>query len=233
MLQDLTAVRPVLELIDAIGEVTGYKILDLNQSKLNLMPISAMYSASSCGVSSSNQFVYTASNPYLQSVVSPFDTDFYIKKYGGDGLYGTVQVKFADLKAQLERNLGSEVVFSGTGPYGSPLYATDYDGGEGRYVKYINATYGSGVKIKGKAVRDAVNKLGISMRSHAFAVEGYDADTDMLTLKTMGHGHGLGMSQYGAVGLANEAGWNYQQILKHYYSITSDSSHQLVAPNWD
>ena len=33
---------------------------------------------------------------------------------------------------------------------------------------------------------------------------------------TKGCGHGVGLSQYGAQGMAKE-GYNYQAILKHYY----------------
>ena len=32
-----------------------------------------------------------------------------------------------------------------------------------------------------------------------------------------GYGHGVGMSQYGALGMAKE-GYTYEEILKHYYS---------------
>ncbi len=35
-----------------------------------------------------------------------------------------------------------------------------------------------------------------------------------------GYGHGVGMSQYGAKGMA-EAGYNYEQILKHYFTGTT------------
>src|SRR4026209_1354879 len=35
-----------------------------------------------------------------------------------------------------------------------------------------------------------------------------------------GYGHGIGMSQWGAYGLANK-GWSYRQILTHFYSRTS------------
>lgn len=35
-----------------------------------------------------------------------------------------------------------------------------------------------------------------------------------------GFGHGVGMSQYGALGYAQQ-GWNYQDILKHYYQGTA------------
>lgn len=38
-----------------------------------------------------------------------------------------------------------------------------------------------------------------------------------IIIKTKGYGHGVGMSQYGANGMAIE-GYNYQDILKHYYT---------------
>ena len=34
-----------------------------------------------------------------------------------------------------------------------------------------------------------------------------------------GFGHGIGMSQYGADGFAQH-GWNYRQVLAHYYTGT-------------
>ena len=40
-----------------------------------------------------------------------------------------------------------------------------------------------------------------------------------LTIRGAGFGHGVGMSQYGAYGMARE-GWNYSQILRHYYTGT-------------
>ena len=40
-----------------------------------------------------------------------------------------------------------------------------------------------------------------------------------LTIRGAGYGHGVGMSQYGAYGMARE-GWSYSRILGHYYSNT-------------
>ena len=40
------------------------------------------------------------------------------------------------------------------------------------------------------------------------------------TFTFYGWGHGVGMSQYGAYGYATKAGWNYQQILAHYFPGT-------------
>ena len=42
-------------------------------------------------------------------------------------------------------------------------------------------------------------------------------ESSNITVKTKGYGHGVGMSQYGAEGMARE-GYNYQDILKHYYT---------------
>ena len=42
-------------------------------------------------------------------------------------------------------------------------------------------------------------------------------------LDVVGHGwgHGRGMGQYGALGYASQYGWNYQQILSHFYGGTT------------
>ena len=40
---------------------------------------------------------------------------------------------------------------------------------------------------------------------------------EKIIVKNRGYGHGVGMSQYGAEGMA-EAGYNYEDILKHYYT---------------
>ena len=68
-----------------------------------------------------------------------------------------------------------------------------------------------GVPIPGTALR----KL-FALRSTAFGLE-YSEGTFVFTVT--GFGHGVGMSQYGAMVLARE-GWDYRQILAHYYAGT-------------
>jgi stage II sporulation protein D len=46
------------------------------------------------------------------------------------------------------------------------------------------------------------------------------ARASTLVITGSGEGHGVGMSQYGALGLAGH-GWSYQQILAHYYTGTT------------
>ena len=59
--------------------------------------------------------------------------------------------------------------------------------------------------------KDLYNKLGL--RSTDFSLY---QDGDSVIIKTTGYGHGVGMSQYGALGMANE-GYTYEEILNYYY----------------
>jgi len=59
---------------------------------------------------------------------------------------------------------------------------------------------------------DIYNKL--SLKSTDFTIELYG---ETIKIKTKGYGHGVGMSQYGALGMAKK-GYTYDEILKHYYS---------------
>lgn len=40
---------------------------------------------------------------------------------------------------------------------------------------------------------------------------------NQVSITTKGYGHGVGLSQYGANGMAQE-GYTYKEILKHYYT---------------
>ncbi len=62
--------------------------------------------------------------------------------------------------------------------------------------------------------RDLYDKL--SLRSTDFNI--YEQNNKII-IETKGFGHGVGMSQYGAEGMA-KAGYKYQEILKHYYTNT-------------
>ena len=53
----------------------------------------------------------------------------------------------------------------------------------------------------------------LNLRSTDFEIE-KDKDTYLITTK--GYGHGVGMSQYGANGMAKE-NYSYKEILEYYY----------------
>ncbi len=57
----------------------------------------------------------------------------------------------------------------------------------------------------------------LSLRSTDFKI---NVDNNNITITTKGYGHGVGMSQYGANGMAKE-GFTYQEILNYYYNDIS------------
>ncbi|HHV94691.1 MAG TPA: SpoIID/LytB domain-containing protein [Firmicutes bacterium] len=73
-------------------------------------------------------------------------------------------------------------------------------------VKTVDAL---GRTFTGRQIRE---KLGL--RSNWFTAE---ADPGGVGFTVRGYGHGVGMSQYGAQGMA-AAGYSYREILAHYYS---------------
>ena len=67
--------------------------------------------------------------------------------------------------------------------------------------------------FKGTEIRNA---LGLS--SALFSIS-FSQDGTEITFTSDGFGHGVGMSQYGADGMAEE-GSDYKEILEHYYTGT-------------
>ena len=95
----------------------------------------------------------------------------------------------------------------------------------------IDVTADTPIEIISKTTGDRVNKiqigdntyLGIDIRD-LFGLRSADFDItlegDNIIFAMRGYGHGVGMSQYGANGMAKE-GRNYKSILKHYYPNTT------------
>ena len=77
---------------------------------------------------------------------------------------------------------------------------------ENGYVKSINI---GGKQFSGREVRE---KLGLRSSCFSFVEQG-----NAILIQCSVYGHGVGMSQYGANGMAKE-GYNYKEILMHYYS---------------
>jgi stage II sporulation protein D len=68
------------------------------------------------------------------------------------------------------------------------------------------------IKINGNLMKGTEVRKKLSLRSTDFVIQ----IEDKIKITTRGSGHGVGMSQYGANGMAKE-GKNYQEILTHYY----------------
>jgi len=80
--------------------------------------------------------------------------------------------------------------------------------------KYVREITINGNKFTGKEI---FNKL--SLKSTDFDISVLNNE---VVIKTYGFGHGVGMSQYGAQGMASD-GYNYKNILAYYYKNTEIS----------
>jgi len=138
--------------------------------------------------------------PYLRSVVSPYDK--VSPRYRWD---------FAIPASILGRLLRAEG-FS----LGMPRSLQSKDITPGGRVKTMRLTDGRGktIVIGGEELR---RLLGYSIiRSALFTVR---RERGLFIFTGRGSGHGVGMSQWGARGMA-EAGYSYKEILRHYYPGT-------------
>lgn len=70
------------------------------------------------------------------------------------------------------------------------------------------------IKINGNTFTGGQMIDKLNLRSSFFEIT---KDGENVVINTKGYGHGVGMSQYGAEGMARE-GYTYDQILKYYYT---------------
>lgn len=113
----------------------------------------------------------------------------------------------------------------------SPLYLVEKKFSFNDFCKklHIDTSNSFKIKILDQTSSGRINKISINnviftgnevvkllnLRSVKFTIN----VSDVVTVTTKGYGHGVGMSQYGAEGMARN-GYTYDQILKHYYTDT-------------
>ena len=150
--------------------------------------ISAMYFSTSNGYTEDYDVIFGGVVPYLVSVSSEWDSD--VSSVFNDDKVMSLADFYTKLGLDYKKDLLiSDVVRSNTN-------------------RVISLSI-NGVSFKAS---DVYYKLGI--RSYDFDIEQIDSN---VKISTCGYGHGVGMSQYGAYGMAKD-GYNFEEILKHYYS---------------
>lgn len=208
------------KLYDAVGSVTGIKLLS------GTSPVCALYCASTGGYTAANKNVFGADLPYLTSVSSKYDSAAYVP-----GWESTVTLSMSTLTEKLSGYFHANIQYENGS---SPFYIRKYDANN-KYALETNAYYeNNGAKkyITAFQMRQALgyNSSGKDvLRSHCIRV--VSSTDSQLTLQVCGYGHGVGMSQWGAVGYAKYEHWDYKQILSHYYSVGT-SGVRIVYPVW-
>ncbi|MGP7817056.1 stage II sporulation protein D [Niallia sp. 01092] len=150
-------------------------------------PIDATFFSTSNGYTESSSSIWPNKIPYLTSVESPWDIKS--PKYNGKKVLSV---------AEFEQKLG--VTLTSSAEVGQITAYT-----AGKRVAKVNI---NGKVLTGKDIRD---KLELKSTDFKWVRKG-----DNIVITTEGYGHGVGMSQYGANGMASE-GKNYKDIVKHYY----------------
>ena len=154
-------------------------------------PIQAVFHASSGGTTEDSGAIWS-SLPYLTSVATPETAETV------PGLVSTVTVP-AD-------------IFAGT-------LSLDTDAPPAQWLQALrrnDAGRVKGVLAAGKAFTGSYLRRAFGLRSTDFDLA-WDGENFVFTVT--GHGHGVGLSQYGAKLLAAD-GWKYDDILAHYYPGT-------------
>ncbi|MFB4169795.1 stage II sporulation protein D [Virgibacillus sp. JSM 102003] len=153
----------------------------------NNTPIQIAFFSTSNGYTENSEDYWENKVPYLRSVKSPWDKN---------------SPKFLDQKIfsikEVEKQLGLEL------PNNNPLAMeiTRTESNRVAKLKVADQTF-TGRKVREK----------LKLKSSDFSIE---QKNDHLIFTTKGFGHGIGMSQYGANGMAKE-GKNYKEIVKYYY----------------
>ena len=93
------------------------------------------------------------------------------------------------------------------------LDVADVNGGSIGEITYTDGGGVDTVVICGRSYKGTELRSLLGLRSTAFVISIVD---DTVSVTTKGHGHRVGMSQYGAEAMARR-GNNYDAILLHYY----------------
>jgi stage II sporulation protein D len=159
-------------------------------------PIQALYFSASNGYTENSEDVFPFSLPYLRSVASPWD-----QQQPTPSATDTTEMPIDEFYAKL--GIRSIPTLLGLG--GTPrLKVTEWTNG-----KRIKSLTVGAKTFTGQEVREL-----LKLRSSSFS---WEIKSNKIIFTTHGNGHGVGMSQWGAEGMA-QSGHTAEQIVKYYYS---------------
>lgn len=185
----------------AVDETKGMVMLEGNRM------VSAFFHSCSGGYIENSEDVWNNSVSYIRTKPDPYDyndvyynwhvnytTEQLIKKLASAGYEFT---EIEDIK---------ELAYTASGERVKKLQIV----GEGMDGEPVTVVISNADNVR----------IALDLRSSLFRLtKKYDRDENLVgvEIEGSGWGHGLGMSQYGARGMA-EKGYKYQDILKYYYS---------------
>ncbi|WP_227995023.1 stage II sporulation protein D [Oceanobacillus sp. CFH 90083] len=166
----------------------------------NQAPITASFFSTSNGYTENSEDYWEGEVAYLRSVESPWDE-------ASPEFSEQTTMPVAEVSEALEIPLQDDKAI--------PMEISHTDSGR---VAEITV---AGNAFTGPEFRDK-----LALRSSDFTIE---QNGKHLIFTTRGYGHGVGMSQYGANGMAAE-GKSYEEIIHHYYTDVEISQISDIAP---
>jgi stage II sporulation protein D len=156
-------------------------------------PIQAAFFSTSNGYTENSEEYWTMSLPYLRSVDSPWDKSISPRYEQEETFELSRFYKLMGMKGKKAKGKPSIKLVDKT---------------EGNRIKSLSV---NGTAFTGREVRE---RLGLASSQFSWKI-----GKEGITFTTYGFGHGVGMSQWGANGMAKE-GRTAVDILLHYYSGT-------------
>lgn len=157
--------------------------------------IEPLFHSTSGGKTENSEEVFGSFMPYLRSVESPYEE-------AAPKLSASISIPIDEFIKKLNDEYGiNDLSASNLKTKISLLEMSE--GGKIKSLKISDKT------LTGREIRSLY-----SLNSAGFK---FIQSKDSIQIVTTGYGHGVGMSQYGANGMAAK-GYNYEDILKHYYT---------------
>ncbi|WP_037373105.1 stage II sporulation protein D [Anaerovorax odorimutans] len=153
-----------------------------------------LFHSSSGGRTENSEDVFVSAVPYLRSVDSPYESEASHKS-------DVTSFTLSDFKNKIQKAYSDKSF--GTVNKNTIAIISRSEGGRVTDIQIGNVT------LTGRNIRDT---LGLTSANFNIS---YDSNNIVFT--TTGYGHGVGMSQWGANGMA-KSGYDYKEILTHYYS---------------
>lgn len=153
--------------------------------------IDALFFSTSNGYTENASLVFNMDLPYLKSVKSAWD------EKTSSAFRSSLSISLNDFYDKLGLDYNEKL--------------------DVKIIKRSSTNRVINLNINGKEFISKILYSKLGLRSTDFSIR---QDGNNVIIDMVGYGHGVGMSQYGAEGMAEE-GYSYSDILKYYYSGTN------------
>jgi stage II sporulation protein D len=158
----------------------------------------ALFHSSSGGYTENSEDVFASAVPYLRSVESPYEEEATHQNE-------TTSMTISEFSQKIKNTFSGKAF--GDISVSNIKITSNSQGGR------VNEVQVGEQILTGRNIRDS---LGLSSANFTVGFT-ISYGEPYVIFTTKGYGHGVGMSQYGANGMAKE-GYDYKDILEHYYT---------------